>query len=74
MELTLYIEDLINEDYESLDLAIVARVITERFISPDALFSVFHRVWAKKGGNELKVPNYATFMLYFEDVEDLCWY
>lgn len=65
LDFTLEIEDLLIEEHDSYDLALVAHVVTEHFINSDALFR------ARKDGLEFKVLNRTTFIFYFEVVEDV---
>lgn len=55
MILTLEIKKFINKEHESMELAIIARVITDRYVNPHALLKVFQRVWTKKRDVEIKV-------------------
>lgn len=47
-DLTLEIEELINEEQESMKLVIVVCVFTARLVSPYALLRVFQCIWANK--------------------------
>lgn len=54
-----------------MKLVLVVRVLTDRTNSPDALLKVFQRVWAKKGGITLTAFDCISFLLYFEELDDL---
>lgn len=45
--------------------------VTEHFVSQNALFKVFRCIWAKMRGLDHKVLDHISFMLYFEEIEDL---
>lgn len=64
-------EDLINEEQESLELKIDARVVIDCCVILDAQMKIVQRVWTKKGGLELKVLDCSTVLLYFEDMGEL---
>lgn len=65
-DLTLKIEDIINEEQ-----AFVALAFTGCKVNLHVLLKVFPRVWKKNGAIEIKALDYTTFLFHFKEIDDL---
>lgn len=46
-------------------------MVSDRYMSQDALMEIFHCSWIISGGHDLRVPSHFTFLFYFEEVDEL---
>lgn len=71
LDFTLEVEDLLEQDQSSPELAIAMRIVSENAINPMAFLSDQCQSWMKNGGLDLGLIDQSTLMFYFEESEKL---